>query len=125
MAHWELTSNWQQRYQRSPMLSKSIQMVINCWKQTQTINKTVIRNTFVSESLVVEWELCNFFWPSAEQPSQKKLSSLLASSTVMSIQAGWNLNKKYYAEDGIHSAWYQQYDGLCCKTGSFSKMQSL
>jgi hypothetical protein len=64
---------------------------------------TIIINTLVSECLIAEWGFGNLDWPSAEQLSQKKWSSLSASSTVMSIQAGWNLKHKNYAEDYIHS----------------------
>lgn len=50
--------------------------------------------TFVSECLEVAWELCNF-GSSEEQFWQKKCSSFLASSAVISIHVGWNLNENY------------------------------
>lgn len=80
----------------SPKLRRVNTNGIKFWKvKTNSRDQTtVFWNTFVSECLEAEWEFCNLFWPSAEQLSQKKWLSRLASSTVMSIQAGWNLNKK-------------------------------
>lgn len=65
----------------------------------------IIGQTFVSACLEAVWEFCSFFCPSVEQILQKKWSSLFASSAVMFIQTGWNLNDKQHVKTEFNERW--------------------